>query len=140
MDKTQTTPDEFIASLPADQRLDIEQLDALLSDLLPDQPKTMWEGRLWGGTDQRIIGYGEYSYRRSDGQMVHWFMVGLTAQKNYISVYVNATDNDGYVAKRWADRLGNVKVGASSISFKAVDDVQLSAFSDMITEARALMD
>lgn len=100
----------------------------------------MWEGKLWGGTDQQIIRYGDYSYQRSDGTTVEWFMVGLTAQKNYISIYVNATDHDGYIAQRWAKRLGKAKIGASSISFKSIGDIHLDALSDMITQARELMD
>lgn len=139
MEKTPTPPDEYIASLPPDRRADIEALDALLSSLLPGRPKTMWEGKLWGGTDQRIIGFGEYSYQRSDGNTVAWFMVGLTAQKNYISIYVNAADSEGYITQRWAEKLGKAKIGASSVSFKSLDDVDLDAISAMITEAGELM-
>lgn len=139
MERTQTTPEEYIASLAPERRSDIEKLDAILSNQLPHQTKTMWEGKLWGGTDQKIIGYGEYIYKRSDGNTVEWFMVGLTAQKNYISIYVNATDGDGYITHRWASKLGKAKIGASSISFKTTDDIDLSALSDMIDEAAQLM-
>lgn len=140
MDKSSTPPTDYISSLPPERRSEIEALDALLSELLPEQEKTMWEGKLWGGTDQRIIGYGDYSYGRSDGNTVEWFMVGLTAQKNYISIYVNATDEDGYVTQRWANKLGKAKIGASSISFGSINDIDLDALSDMIAEARGLMD
>ncbi len=138
MERTQTRPEEYIASLAPDRQQDVEQLDALLSRVLAKQPKTMWEGKLWGGTDQKIIGYGEYSYQRRDGNTVEWFTVGLTAQKNYLSIYVNATDSDGYITRQWANKLGRVKVGASSISFKSIDDIDLDVLSDMIAEARKL--
>ena len=139
MEKTDRSPAEHIASLHTERREDIERLDALITDLIAGQPKTMWEGRLWGGTNQQIIGYGDYRSTKSNGETVEWFIVGLAVQRNYISVYVNATDGRAYLTERYADRLGNVKVGKSSISFTSVDDVDLQQLSDLITEAKRLM-
>jgi hypothetical protein len=138
MDKRETPPEDYIASLSPDRRPEIRQLDALITSVLAEQPRTMWEGTLWGGTDQNIIGYGEHSYQRSDGNTVDWFMVGLTAQKTYISIYVNATDSDGYITQRWADKLGKTRIGASSVSFKSVEDINLDALAAMIAEAGKL--
>ena len=139
MEKTSRSPAEHIASLPTERREDIERLDALITDLMAGQPKTTWEGRLWGGTDQQIIGYGDYRYTKSNGETVEWFIVGLAVQRNYISVYVNATDGRAYLAERYAERLGKVKVGKSSISFASIGDVDLQQLSDLITEAKRLM-
>ena len=139
MEKTDRSPAAHIASLPAERRVDIERLDALITDLMAGQPKTMWEGRLWGGSDQQIIGYGDYSYTKSNGATVEWFIVGLAVQRSYISIYVNATDGRAYLAERYAERLGKVKVGKSSISFTSVDDVDLQQLSDLIAEAKRLM-
>jgi hypothetical protein len=139
MEKTGRSPAEHIASLPAERREDIERIDALIAHLMAGQPKTMWEGRLWGGTEQQIIGYGDYTYRKSNGETVEWFIVGLAVQRNYISVYVNATDGRAYLAERYAARLGKAKVGKSSISFRSIDDVDLQQLSDLITEAKRLM-
>lgn len=139
MEKTDRSPAEHIASLPAERRSDVERLDALITPLIAGQSKTMWEGRLWGGTDQQIIGYGDYTYRKSDGKTVEWFIVGLAVQRNYLSVYVNATDGRAYLAERYAERLGKVKVGKSSISFTSIDDVDLDRLSELITEAKRLM-
>ena len=50
MEKTHRSPAEHIATLPAERRADVERLDALITDLMAGQPKTMWEGRLWGGS------------------------------------------------------------------------------------------
>lgn len=87
---------------------------------------------MWGGLDQTIIGYGDWSYRRSDKEIVNWFKVGLTAQKNYISLYIN-TDEDGqYLTKRYVDKLGKVKVGSSSVSFKTLSDVNQDELMELI--------
>lgn len=139
MEKTNRSPAEHIASLPAGRRADIERLDALITRLMAGQPKTMWEGRLWGGSVQQIIGYGDYTYRKSNQETVEWFIVGLAVQRNYISVYVNAADGKAYLTEKYAGRLGKVKVGKSSISFGSIDDVDLDQLSELITEARRLM-
>ena len=65
----------------------------------------MWEGRMWGGTDQQIIGYGEFSYTNSKGEEIEWFAVGLALQKSYISVYVNAVEDGAYLLQEYRDRL-----------------------------------
>jgi hypothetical protein len=62
-------------------------------------------------------------------------MVGLAAQKNYLSMYVNAVDDDGYVLAQYKDRLGKVKVGAASISFKDVDDVNIDVLMELVDVA-----
>lgn len=139
MEKSQTPPSEYLSSLPTELRVDIGRLDDLISRSMAGHPKVMWEGKFWGGGDQRIIGYGDYTYQTSNREIVEWFVVGLAAQKNYISIYVNATDDDGYITERFADKLGKAKVGKSSISFTSVDDIDLDQLSALIEEARRLM-
>jgi len=135
MEKSATTPAEFIESLPIDVRADIEQLDAEISRVMSGHPKTMWEGKFWGGSDQNIIGYGDYSYERSGGDSVEWFIIGLAPQKNYLSVYVNASDTDGYLVERYADKLGKAKIGKASIGFKSIDDINIDVLLELIEKA-----
>lgn len=137
MERSSTTPDQHIATLPDGRREEIAQLDTLISDLMSGRSRTLWEGTFWGGSHQQIIGYGDYSYVRSDGEVVEWFVVGLASQKKYITVFVNASDGDGYLVERNADRLGKAKTGKSSISFKHVDDIDVSVLSELIAIARA---
>jgi hypothetical protein len=101
--------------------------------------RVLWEGRFWGGSEQSIIGYGDYSYQRSSKETVEWFIVGLAPQKNYISIYVNAADGDGYLVKKHAGRLGKVKVGSAAISFKSADDLDLGVPEEVVTLAREQM-
>ena len=95
----------------------------------------MWEGVFWGGSEQQIIGYGNYSYQRSDKTQVKWFIVGLTRQKNYFSVYVNAVEGKTYLAERYGPQLGKVKIGKSSISFRNRADINLDVLREMIEHA-----
>ncbi len=135
MEITSTDPSDHIDSLPDDRRRDIALLDAEITKRMRGESRVLWEGRLWAGSDQKIIGYGTFSYTNSSGKTTNWFMVGLAAQKNYISMYVNAVDDDGYVLKKYADRLGKAKVGSASISFKSVEDINLDILMELVDVA-----
>lgn len=134
MEKTKIDPAAFIASLPDDVRSDVGALDEVITAAMPGEPRTMWEGTFWGGSDQQIIGYGDLSYERPTGT-VEWFMVGLALQKRYISVYVHAVGDDGYLVEEYADRLGKVKTGKAAINLTSVDDVDLDALAELVTVA-----
>ena len=107
MRKTRRRPDVYIRSLREDVRDDMTALDALLSKEMKGLPRVMWEDAMWGGTQQAIIGYGDYRSQRSDKIEVNWFVVGLTAQKKYLSVYVNAVEDGRYLAETFASELGD---------------------------------
>jgi hypothetical protein len=69
---------------------------------------------------------------------VDWFIAGLAAQKNYITVFVTAVEEGAYLAERYADRLGKVKVGRTTVSFKRLADVDLKVLLELIRRAREL--
>ena len=114
-------------------------LDGRITAALPGHGRSLWEGVFWGGSAQSIIGYGDYSYVRSDKTPVEWFIVGLARQKNYYSVYVNAADGRRYLTEAYAGRLGKVKVGKSSISFRRLADVELEVLIELVARAGVLM-
>ena len=102
MKRVSTSPDEYLASLPEEIRGDMTALDRRIAAALPGHRRSLWEGVFWGGSAQTIIGYGDYSYVRSDKKPVEWFIVGLARQKNYYSVYVNAADGRRYLTDAYA--------------------------------------
>lgn len=138
MKRSQTSPDEFVASLPDEVRADIATLDQRISRVMKGEERVLWEGKFWGGSDQRIIGYGEFSQTGRSGKKVDWFVAGLAAQKNYITVFVTATEDGAYLVERFADRLGKVKVGRSTVSFKRLAQVDLKVLLELIARAREL--
>ncbi|HEX9865065.1 MAG TPA: DUF1801 domain-containing protein [Acidimicrobiia bacterium] len=139
MERTDTDPDQFIDSLAPETGDDMRRLDHLISEVMADETRTLWEGVFWGGSDQTIIGYGDFSSTDSKGKTVDWFKVGLAAQKRHLSLYVNAADTDGYLVTRYANRLGRVKTGSASISFKSADDIDLDVLRELIQAAKAQM-
>ena len=138
MERVDTPPEEYLASLPAEMGADMTALHERIKAALPGHGCRMWEGVFWGGSEQTIIGYGDMSYVRSDKKRVEWFLVGLARQKNYYSVYVNAADGRRYLAEAYAGRLGKAKVGKSSISFRTLADVELDVLSELIERAGEL--
>ncbi len=136
MERSKTSPDAFIASLPDDVRDDIATLDATITAALPDLDRVLWEGVFWGGTMQRIIGYGTYRYTGRSGASGEWFVVGLAAQKAHLSLYVNAARDGGYVGQEYAARLGKVKAGKANITFKRASDVNLDVLRELVVAAR----
>ncbi len=139
MEKSSTrTPDQFIDALEPPVGDEIRRLDEVISTGMTGQTRVLWEGKMWGGTEQSIIGYGDYVYQRGK-DTIEWFKIGLAAQKNYISLYVNAADGEGYLSRRYADRLGKVKLGSSALSFKTIDDIDLEVLGEMVEETLRLL-
>jgi hypothetical protein len=58
MERTDTDPDHYIDSLAPETGDDMRRLDRLISEVMADETRTLWEGVFWGGSDQTIIGYG----------------------------------------------------------------------------------
>jgi len=136
VNKTKKDISAHIDSLPDELRQSIKHLDKIISEIMVGHSRVLWEGTLWGGTKQEIIGYGDYTINLSRGKKSEWFMVGLAIQKNYISIYVNAVEDGQYVAEKYRSELGKVKVGKSSISFKRLADLDMDTLEKVISIAR----
>jgi hypothetical protein len=139
MQRSSIAPDDFIASLPDDVRDEITALDADLARIFIGLERALWEGPMWGGTHQRIIGYGAVRQANRSGASVDWFVIGLAVQKAHLSLYVSAVDDGQYLVKRYADRLGKVKVGSANVTFRRLSDVELPVLVEMAERARDLM-
>ena len=139
MEIVDTSPDDFLASLREDDiRAAMIALDDLIASAMPGRCRVLWEGVFWGGTEQQIIGYGDLVQPRSRGADVEWFIAGLARQKNNYSIYLNAVENGAYLAKQYEDRLGKVKLGAASIGFRSLEDVNRDVLTEMLAHASAI--
>ena len=138
MERTDTDVDGFLADLEGQRGDDLRELDRILSEELAGLERVLWEGTMWGGTEQRIVGYGGITQARPRGASVEWFLVGLAAQKANLSVYVNAAEDGEYLVKRRAKELGRVKVGSAAITFTSLTDVDEQALRALVHRAREL--
>ena len=136
MERSTVPPDEYIASLPDGTREDVAALDKEISAALAGQERVLWEGVFWGGSQQHIIGYGALQYVGRSGASGEWFLVGLARQKAYYSLYVNAADSEGYLLRRFVDRLGKVKAGSAIVNFKRLADLDLDGLRALLQAVR----
>ena len=116
----------------------MRELDRIISAAMPNRRRVLYEGKFWGGSQQQIIGYGHIVQSRPRGDDVHWFLVGLARQKGHYSLYVNAVDDGRYLGQHYEDRLGKVKMGAASIGFTSLDDLDLEVLEDLLVRAHEI--
>ena len=138
MERTDTDVDMFLAELEGPRGDDLRELDRILSEELAGLERVLWEGAMWGGTEQHIVGYGAITQPRPRGASVEWFLVGIAAQKANLSIYVNAAEDGQYLVKRRAKELGRVKVGSAAVTFTSLADVDVPALRALIRRAREL--
>jgi hypothetical protein len=124
-----TTPEEYISLIDEPRRSEIEKLHKLIQKTIPDLKPHIVSG---------MIGYGTYHYRYASGREGDWSLVLLASQKNYISVYVCAVDNEKYITESFKDKLPKASIGKSCIRFKSLADIDLNIITKIISEAAKL--
>ena len=122
--------DDFIASLSEERREIVGRVHRAITEAVPDL-----DVRMWG----KFIGYGAYHYRYASGREGDWFPIGLANNKRYVSLYICASDDDGYLAEVNAERLGKVSVGRSCIRFKRLEDLNLDVAAELSRRAADLV-
>lgn len=138
MDKTSMTVNEYFLSLKDQDRKILETIRDIILSISPNVSESIWKGVFWGGTEQTILGFGEMIYQKPDKSDSEWFMIGISRQKNYFSIYVNAIKDNQYLVKSYSNKLGKTKVGSSSISFSKLENVDLNSLKDLFIEAIAI--
>jgi len=138
MERTDADVDGFLAGVAGARGEDLRALDRIISEELSGLERVLWEGAMWGGTEQRIVGFGGISQPRPRGASVEWFLVGLAEQQRHLSVYVNAAEDGEYLVKRRAGELGAVKVGSAAVTFATLADLDEPAFRALLRRAREL--
>lgn len=123
-----TTPEEFISSIEEPRRSEIERLDKLIRDTLPDLKRVV---------SGPMLGYGPFRYKYASGREGDTCHIGLSSRKQYISLYCCGADEKGYVAERYKDRLPKADIGKSCVRFKRVDDLDQEALKELLKETVA---
>lgn len=122
------TPEAYLAGLPEPRQQMLRTLDAAIRNAAPDLDPHIRSG---------FLGYGTYHYKYASGREGDWCIVGLASNKQYISLYLCAADERGYLAEQNQHRLGKVSVGRSCIRFKKLQDLNLDVALELIREGAA---
>lgn len=118
------TPDEYIAALDEPRQTEIRQLHELIRHEAPGLEPHIASG---------MLAYGRYRYQgRSKGAQGEWFHIGLASNKRYISLYVMAADDNGYLAETYKERLPKADIGRSCVRIKRPADVDLDILRDLV--------
>ena len=120
-----TTPAEYIAAVDEKRRPDVAALDALIRTLAPELEPVIMDG---------MLGYGPFHYRYASGREGEACKLSIASNKQYISLYCFAADDDGYVAPRYVDRLPKASIGKSCVRFKKLADLDEPALVALIEE------
>ena len=121
-----TTPEEYIAQVEEKRRDDIQKLHDLVREVAPELEPTM---------EFKMLGYGKMKYKYASGREGEWMKIGIANNKQYISVYCCAADDEGYVAERYKERLPKASIGKSCVRFKRVSDLDEEVLRELIRES-----
>ena len=92
--KNVSTPEAYIAAVGEKRRADIAALHQLIRQHTPELKPFIHIG---------ILAYGPYRYKYPSGREGDWFRIGIASNASYISLYITAIDENGYVAERFKD-------------------------------------
>lgn len=125
------TPEEYINLIQDPGRKDeIIKLDKLIKKTAPDLDVFILAG---------MIGYGKFHYKTKSGREGDWAMISLASQKNYISVYVCATDGQKYITEDYKEKLPKASIGKSCVRFKRTSDIDLEALEELVKKGVEMM-
>jgi hypothetical protein len=79
-----------------------------------------------------MLAYGPWHYKYASGREGDWFRIGLASNKNYISLYILATDGKCYVTEHFKKALPKASIGKSCVRFKRLSDLDESALAKLI--------
>jgi hypothetical protein len=84
-----------------------------------------------------MLGYGKMKYKYASGREGEWMKIGIANNKQYISLYCCAANDDGYVAEKYKDRLPKANIGKSCVRFKRLSDLDEDTLKQLIRDSAA---
>jgi hypothetical protein len=120
------TPEEYIGLIEEPRKSEIEKLHKFIKKTVPGLRPHILVG---------MIGYGTFHYKSPSGREGDWSIIALASQKNYISVYICASDGKQYLPEKYKDKFPKANIGRSCIRFKLVEDIDLKVLEKIIKEA-----
>lgn len=120
-----SSPAEYLAQLEEPRRAEVAALDALIRRTAPKLEPFIHSG---------MLAYGPFHYKYASGREGDWFHIGVASNKSYISLYICAMDEKGYIAERYKADLPKANIGRSCVRFKRLSDLDTSALERLIRD------
>jgi hypothetical protein len=124
----------YITGQPEPKRTDMQALHRRILDVMP-------AGKLWfldgkNGENKTVsnpnIGYGLQIMKYADGKTREFYQIGVSANKNGISVYILGLDDKTYLAKTYGKKIGKATVTGYCIRFKTLSDINIEILESAI--------
>ena len=114
---------DFIHSIEdTNRRDDCLKINELLEKISGEK------GKMWGSS---IIGYGKYSYTRSDNKFYEYLAVGFSPRKTALTIY----NLPGYEAHpELMQKLGKYKNGKSCLYVNQLSDIDISVLEAILAD------
>lgn len=123
--KTKKSVSAFLNTIPdPKRRKDAKTVLKLMKEVTKEKPA------MWGAS---IVGFGEYSYTRSDKKTFTWMMLGFSPRKQNLTLYIMP----GYTLPKYKallKTLGPHTTGKSCLYIKDLDDIHLPTLKKLIAE------
>ena len=126
----------YIASHAEPKRSDMKVLHRAILGAMPGC-------KLWflDGTDEKSkvvsnpnIGYGLQTIKYKDGTTREFYLIGLSANKTGISVYILGIDDKKYLLKTYGEKIGKASVTGYCIKFKALKDIDINVLEAAVRD------
>ena len=116
---------EYIDSQPEPKRSDMQELHARLRQVMPACKLWFLDGKNSEGkiVSNPNIGYGSRDHKYADGTISEFYQIGLSANKNGISIYILGIEDKKYLSMTYAKDLGKATVTGYCIRFKTLKDI-----------------
>lgn len=124
------------------RRSELEKVDSLIRRAAPGLGRYFHRGTPAGQAGMRLkmIGYGQFRYAVRSGKQVLWPVIGLTLQKNYISLYFAVTFQGRPVTALYTGRLGALRAGRNNFSFERFSDLDADALETLVTRSAEIFE
>jgi hypothetical protein len=120
--KTSVPVEDFIASVADEQkRQDCKTLNTLLEKITGEKAK------MWGAS---IVGYGTYTYTRSDNKFYEFMATGFSPRVQALTIY----NLPGYDTHPKMKDLGTYKTGKSCLYVKRLADIDLHVLEQILAD------
>ena len=118
---------EYIASQAEPKRGEMQQLQAIVLELMPTAKLWFLDGKDEKGktVSNPNIGYGSQTMKYADGKTKEFYRVGISANTTGISVYIMGLGDKKYLARRFGKELGKASVTGYCIKFKTLADIKI---------------
>jgi len=118
---------KYINGQPEPKRSDMEALHRIILHVMPAGKLWFLDGKDSDGktVSNPNIGYGIQAMKYADGTTREFYLIGLSANKTGISVYILGIEDKKYLAQTYGKVLGKASVTGYCIRFKTLKDINV---------------